>query len=204
MVSFSDLRPSELRPIIKSYGKFGIGLTKKWAIANKLNPVMYVSQESYVIIDFFEGIEHFYEIVKKSQDTSGQIEIAYNNVINMLRYIKNYVGELKRANGEKTPEHVFAKEREWRFVPSIKNNIYAFVPKNKIRTRYQKAYYNKMVEHIKLSFEIDDIAYIIVENKSDINALIKCLKDNMKHDALQIDKLLSRIRTCDKIINQND
>lgn len=29
MVSFSDLRRSELRPIIKSYGKFGIGLTKK-------------------------------------------------------------------------------------------------------------------------------------------------------------------------------
>lgn len=165
---------------------------------------MYVSQESYVTIDFFEGIEHFFEIVRKSPDISGQVELAYNNVINILGYVKNYVGKLKRANGEKTLEYVFANEREWRFVPSIKENICAFVSKDKIRTCCQKAYYNKMVEHIKLPFKIDDIAYIIVENKSDVNALINCLNGNMIQDALQRNKLLSRIRTCDEIINECD
>ena len=42
MVSFSDLRLSELKDNIGTYGKFGIGLTKEWAINNGLwfNPLL--------------------------------------------------------------------------------------------------------------------------------------------------------------------
>lgn len=205
MVSFSNSHPSELGPIIKSYGKFGIGLTKKWAITENLNPVMYVSQESYLTIDFIEGIKHFFKIIENSLDTSGQDQLAFNNVMNMLRYIKNYEGKLKRANGEKISRYVFGKEKEWRFVPSIiREDIRAFVRKDKIRSNCQKMNHNKSVDHIKLPFKIDDIVYIIVENESDIDALSKCLNGSMIHDKLQIDKLLSRICTCDEIINQND
>jgi hypothetical protein len=60
MVSFSDLRLSELKDNIGTYGKFGIGLTKDWAINNGLNPVMYASQNSLFTENFMTGIEEFF------------------------------------------------------------------------------------------------------------------------------------------------
>ncbi|MBK9465826.1 MAG: hypothetical protein IPN56_13800 [Chitinophagaceae bacterium] len=59
MVSFSDLRLSELKDNIGTYGKFGIGMTKEWAINKGLNPVMYASKESLFTEKFISGIEDF-------------------------------------------------------------------------------------------------------------------------------------------------
>jgi hypothetical protein len=96
MVSFSDLRLSELKDNIGTYGKFGIGLTKDWAISNGLNPVMYASQNSLFTENFMHGIEDFFKLVNNSPDTSGRYEAAYNITLNTLRYIKNYRGDLIR------------------------------------------------------------------------------------------------------------
>src|SRR5690606_28143360 len=123
MVSFSDLRLSELKDNIGTYGKFGIGLTKDWAISNGLNPVMYASQSSLFTENFMNGIEGFFRLVNNTPDISGKYEIAYNNTINTLRYIKNYKGNLIRTGKETVIDYVFANEREWRYVPSITENI---------------------------------------------------------------------------------
>jgi hypothetical protein len=44
MVSFCDLKLSELKVHMGNYGNFGIGLTKEWANRNGLNPVMYINK----------------------------------------------------------------------------------------------------------------------------------------------------------------
>lgn len=98
MVSFSDLRLSELKQNIGTYGKFGIGMTKEWAIRNGLNPVMYASKESLFTENFISGIEDLFKLVANSNDTTGTFERAYNNTINTLRYIKNYKGDLIRPD----------------------------------------------------------------------------------------------------------
>jgi hypothetical protein len=202
MVSFSDLRLSELKQNIGTYGKFGIGLAKEWAVRNGLNPVMYANKESLFTENFINGIEELFKLVKKSNDTTGRFEIAFNNTINTLRYIKNYKSELIRPNKRTKWNYVFANEREWRYVPPISEEYLPFIPLNKIMTTEQKAEYNKKVENIQLNFKPDDIKYLIVETDNDINPLITHLrhvKNRFSDDT--VDKLASRILTYKQIEN---
>lgn len=202
MVSFSDLRLSELKDNIGTYGKFGIGLTKAWAINNGLNPVMYASQQSLFTENFIRATEEFFNLVIKTNDTSGKYETAYNNTLNTLRYIKNYKGDLIRPGMNTKKNYVFANEKEWRYVPPITENILAFVPINQIRTSKQKSQFNQKAKHLRLNFEPDDIQYLIVENDQDINDLIRHLREvkgRFSYDT--VDKLASRILTYEQIEN---
>ncbi|HQW95239.1 MAG: hypothetical protein IPO45_06270 [Saprospiraceae bacterium] len=202
MVSFADLRLTELKGNIGTYGKFGIGMTKEWAINRGLNPVMYASKESLFTENFIKGIEDFFNLVVNSNDTTGRFETAYNNTINTLRYIKNYKGDLIRRGKSTKPNYVFANEKEWRYVPPIVGDILSFIPIDEIKTSQQKSYYNQKVAHLRLHFQPDDIKYLIVEKDSDINSLISHLrqvKNRFSPDT--IDRLSSRILTYEQIEN---
>ena len=200
MVSFSDLRLSELKDNIGTYGKFGIGLTKEWAIENGLNPVMYASQNSLFTENFIQATEDFFNLISQSNDSSGRYESAYNNTLNTLRYIKNYKGDLIRPGKKTVNDYVFANEKEWRYVPPITENILAFVPIDQIRTSKQKTRFNQKVKHLRLNFQPDDIKYLIVEKDTDINNLISHLrqvKGRFSFDT--VDRLASRILTYEQI-----
>lgn len=200
MVSFSDLRLSELKQNIGTYGKFGIGMNKDWAINKGLNPVMYAGNKSLFTENFMKGMEDFFKLLTSSDDTTGRFETAYNNTLNTLRYIKNYRGDLIRPGKKTVSNYVFANEREWRFVPPISDNILSFVPIDQIRTSQQKARFNQTVSHIKLHFQPDDIKYLIVEKDSDINPLIahlKIAKVGFSDDT--VERLTSRILTYEQI-----
>ncbi|MCA0233813.1 MAG: hypothetical protein LCH91_25375 [Bacteroidetes bacterium] len=200
MVSFSDLRLSELKNNIGTYGKFGIGMTKSWAISNGLNPVMYASKESLFTGNFMSGLEGIFTLVAKTNDTTGKFETAYNNTINTLRYIKNYQGDLIRPGKKTKPNYVFANEREWRYVPPITDDILSFIPIDKIRTSQQKSSFNKKVSHIRLNFQPDDIKYLIVEKDTDINPLIAHLRQAKSRFSYEtVDRLASRILTYEQI-----
>ena len=200
MVSFSDLRLSELKDNLGTYGKVGIGMTKGWAIRKGLNPVMYASKESLLTENFIDGIEDFFRLVEDSKDTTGRFEAAYNNTINTLRYIKNYKGDLIRPGRRIKHNYVFANEREWRFVPPVDDKILSFIPIDKISSPKQKSSYNQKVSHIRLQFRPDDIKYLIVEKDSDINSLITHLRHvKNRFSYPTVDRLSSRILTYEQI-----
>jgi hypothetical protein len=163
---------------------------------------MYASKESLFTSNFISGIEDLFKLVAKSNDTTGRFETAYNNTINTLRYIKNYKGDLIRPDKPIKRNYVFANEKEWRYVPPISDNYLAFVPIDKIETSEQKAEFNRKVEHIQLSFQPDDIKYLIVETDSDINPLITHLRQvKNRFSADTVDRLASRILTYEQIEN---
>ncbi len=200
MVSFSDLRLSELKDNIGTYGKFGIGMTKDWAIKSRLNPVIYASRNSFFTENLMTGIDILFQLVDASDDVSGSYQIAYNNIIDTFRYIKNYKGDLIRPSKQDVPDYVFANEREWRYVPSISEEFLHFIPIEKIGTSQQKSRYNRKIEHLRLEFKPDDIKYLIVERDNDINPLISHLrqtKDKFLHET--VDRLSSRILTYEQI-----
>ncbi|WP_405352268.1 abortive infection system antitoxin AbiGi family protein [Nonlabens sp. Asnod3-H03] len=203
MVSFCDIKMADLKYFIeKDYGNFGIGLTKDWANRMSLNPVMYVNQHCDVADRFNDGLRSVYATLGHKSNEMTYRNRGYHNLMNTYRYMKNYEGDLIRENGT-TPNYRFADEREWRYVPAFETeNVEPFVPISRIDTRAKKQSYNNRIRHLNLSFQPDDIKYLIVEKDDDILDLIEHL--NVAKEIFDSDtkkRLTSRIITLEQIIN---
>jgi len=206
MVSFCDIRLAEIKYFLeKEYGNFGIGLTKEWANRNGLNPVMYINRHSDLADNLIDGLNGVYQHIGILKNPKSKRKLARNyfNIMNMYRYIKNYEGELIRKEKLIDKNYRFADEREWRYVPSIENiEIEPFVAISNITTKKQKEEYNKRISHIRLSFQPDDIKYLIVEKESDISELIDYLNYAKSRFSPEVrKKLASRILTVEQIKN---
>lgn len=204
MVSFCDLKLSELKVHMGKYGSYGIGLTKEWANRNGLNPVLYVNKHSPFTGDFIKAVEGIYKQLNLITGISEQNTALknYMNILNAYRYMKNYEGDLKRRNGKTTKNYRFADEREWRYVPSLSAIDLPFVPIDKISTPEQKAKYDQMISNLKLNFQPDDIKYLIIESDNEITELIRHLERvKGRFDEKTRRRLASRILTSEQIKN---
>jgi hypothetical protein len=119
MVCFCDIRLSQVKTHIKTYGYYGLGMSKEWASRNKLNPVLYYtknSQLSHNIKDIsLSYISMCGELEKQNIKTK---EILKNRIdmggslISILLYLKPYSGTLYR-NGQVVKKNIrFYDERE--------------------------------------------------------------------------------------------
>lgn len=206
MVSFSDLKLSELKKFIDDdYGKYGIGLSKEWANKNGLNPVMYISRHCNTTDNLINGIDGIYRHLNKLTDMSeiNDLGQSYMNIIDIYRYIKNYDGELERVGKPKNDNYRFADDREWRYVPKIESaGIRPFVPISTIRTKAQKKELNDTIDHLRLSFQPEDIKYLIVDKDEERIELITHLElVKNRYDEVTRRRLASRILTIDQILN---
>lgn len=206
MVSFSDLKLSELKKIIDDdYGKFGIGLSKDWANRNGLNPVMYISKHCSLTDNLINSVDGIYRHINKMTNFKEikDLSQSYLNIMDIYRYIKNYDGELERLNQPLNENYRFADDREWRYVPNINvAEIRPFVPITTIRTKAQKQELNATINHLLLSFQPEDIKYLVVEKDEERIELITHL-ELVKHkfDETTRRRLASRILTIDQILN---
>ena len=118
--------------------------------------------------------------------------------------VVNHFKQYPKIAKKTIPNYRYADEREWRFVPPIKNGIdhRPFVPLNRINTKEKKDQLNERVKQNHLTFKPDDIKYLIVKNDSEINEMIKHLR-SVKHrfKAKVIDRLTSRILTSEQIMS---
>jgi hypothetical protein len=64
MVSFCDIPLSIAQNQIKAYGSYAIGLTKEWATANKLNPVVYIEKDSFLAVDLRAKVNNLFNAVR--------------------------------------------------------------------------------------------------------------------------------------------
>ena len=189
MVSFCDLRLSEAGNHMLSYGEYGLGLSKEWALKHGLNPVAYWNSQARLIDNLFKKLDHDHADLWKEPDIlkTSQKSALYDDLIDLLRFIKNYEGCLKRNNGDEIDPYRFADEREWRYVPE---KVYPpFLPENA-----DKAYWSSQITE-RLVFEPDDIRYIIVANESERSQVIS----HIKHGPDAVLRLTSRILTAEQI-----
>lgn len=198
MVSFCDIPLSQVKNHIKSYGSYGIGLSRKWAIKNGLNPVLYIEKNSALAEHTFDIL---YEVVlndKKVKELN-QSELA---LADFFRYSKNYEGELIRNNKLIDANYRFSDEREWRYCPEkdiLKKNPY-IIDKEKDYIK-NKSKFNIPVSKIKLKFEPDDITYIIIKKESEISEFVRFLEDakGKTYSMEQVRRLTTRIITTEQI-----
>ncbi|RKR65134.1 abortive phage resistance protein AbiGi (putative antitoxin) [Yokenella regensburgei] len=182
MVSFCDIRLSHLYEHIKKYGRFGVGLKKEWAIKHGLNPVSYLNKNCSMFTAFNERLREMNRELRslKAYEEVYSLEKAkYRDLINILRYMKNYEGPLVRKGELVNENYRFANENEWRYVPDIQADI---VPikiardsdpewKTKANQRMWKS------DSSRLKFEISDIKYILVPNENYASQLIEYFGD---------------------------
>ena len=201
MVSFCDLRLSELRAHTKNYGNYGIGLSKDWAYRNGLNPVLYLNQNCTLIADLMKALDGIYKNVISteniySENNSDVLEESYHKILRTYMYAKNYESDLCRCDVIKKKNYRFANEREWRYVPDNTD----FVPPASMIGDW-KSIRNTKILNRDLKFGLEDIAYIIIgkdiQRSNLIDHIEKKLGCSYKKDVLQ--KLSSRIMTVEQI-----
>jgi len=195
MVSFCDIKISEIKEHIEKYGYYGIGLSKKWAFEKGLNPVIYLNSQSSFADGIISTMRKFY--ASPEIDRNDKMNSA-----NLLRYSKIYEGDLNRK-GKIIKNYRFADEREWRFVPDPKPDFLAWLSKKQYNTTEKKRTQNTKLSNERLYFNANQILYIIVKKEDEIKEIIRHIRDvkGKNYSMDEIDRLTTRILSCERIMN---
>jgi hypothetical protein len=203
MVSFCDIPFSQILSHVENYGCYGIGLKKVWAEKNGLNPVLYVDKKSSLSENFFE---HIYKMNVGEEKKITGLTLEEKYTYDIFRYLKNYQGDLKRAEKKIVKDYRFSDEREWRYVLPVQSEHMMFgqIPLTKSNEdefiKKAKAYLNGKIESEKLYFEPEDINYIIIKNETERDDIIRTLENvKGKYPHEQIKRLTSRILSSQQI-----
>ncbi|MFC2004566.1 abortive infection system antitoxin AbiGi family protein [Chloroflexota bacterium] len=190
MVCFCDIPLSQLMSHINTYGKYGLGMSKAWGVREGLNPVIYFKQNSHLA----KKLSVITNTHIWGNDSTSQ---AFKEA---MLYIKPYEGTLYRG-GHAVKENVrFYDEHEWRYMldrkimvtngirPSIQSHIY--------RNPVELANANRKLEtyRTRLSFNANDVKYIIINYEGQINSMVEALRDikGSRYDSKTVDRLTSR------------
>jgi hypothetical protein len=192
MVSFCDIPLSQIKEHIETYGFYGIGMSKDWGKRKGLNPVLYLTESAV----FSQNVDSILDVViHKNSELPLKLRASS---VDIVRYVKPYSGSFCR-NGKLRPNVRFYDEREWRYVPAIGSKIdKLFLTKDEFDNEIIRAQYNKKLEEAILSFEQDDIKYVIIEKEEEIPLVIRALREIK---APNIEILMSKIITSQQILN---
>lgn len=197
MVCFCDLTLSHTKNHMKNYGEYGIGLSKKWGIENKVSPVLYIHNASKV----FDAIKKIGGIVdEKHRDgviNDNLKSIIFGHLHEIYSMIKPYEGKLRN---EKIANIIrFYDEREWRFVPQGADGY--GMPKIDFSDQTQlKKYNDEIWKKVVIPFKPSDIKYIIVPKEKQIVSIIHEIERSKNNYSLDEKKLLcSRVISAEQI-----
>lgn len=195
MISFCDIPLSDSEQHFGAYGKYGIGLSKRWAIKNGVNPVLYIDNNS-----LFANSLH--ELIKERRKIDTNLTRKQDlEILQIKSYAKNYSGPLKRKDVD-NPDYKFYDEREWRLVPKKEEMNDAAFSINLDYYNKNKEELNDKISDCRFKFTSKDISYIIVEKTIEIPKMINFLREDYsdKCTAKELDILFSKICSTEQII----
>lgn len=194
MISFCDIPLSNSTQHFNAYGRYGIGLSKNWAIENGVNPVLYIDRKSL----FAKSLSQL--LVQRRNKLSNLTQEQKDDILKIKAYAKNYSGHLKREKID-NPNYKFYDEREWRLVPdrSQMNNAQFSVNLASFKKDIDK--YNGKISDCRFKFVPKDISYIIVDKTEEIPGLIKFLRNSFEErcNSKELDILVSKICSTEQI-----
>jgi hypothetical protein len=206
MVCFCDLPISRHSEYRKKYGEYGIGLKKNWGISNDenhLTPVIYSHRKSISSANLMYFIEESkrYEI----NMTKEEIQVFKNNVSLLMMHFKPYSAfcynkEDKRFSNN---EIRFYDEKEWRYIPLNTDGLKLSLDYNEYMDVEELNEANRKIQkNNKLKFEIDDVSFIFLSDKSDESKFL--LEISKNYSEQNIEKIRSKIFWRDKIVVDSD
>lgn len=138
MISFCDIPLTRTQEFTSRYGRHAISLKKEWAIKHHINPILYLNEDI--------------------------LPISLKNTDMLMGFVKSYNGRHKKTS------QCNYEENEWRYV--VSNSTDTKWKENEIEykkwrgTATNKPKADSYLEAKKLTFSIDDISYIIVEQEN--------------------------------------
>lgn len=110
MVCFCDIPLSHTKRHTKHYGSYGIGLTKKWGMANKINPVIYTYPDSTtadLLNQVLVELDNFFDVDEKHlpKERSNHRKNSLKDFLNDLnKYLNHPTVKYKADIAEKIQE----------------------------------------------------------------------------------------------------
>jgi len=167
MVCFCDIPLKFIVELTKTYGKYGIGLGKEWGIRNGINPILYRTESH--INTLLEGILSATETnitEGLNLDRKKEISLLYrmttvkDSMLRLTNYTKKY----------EIDEKLYYLEREWRYVPEVSEMLFVDTNSEEKRKSINEKYWDNNPDYV--SFNLDDIKYIIVPGKTEVEEFI--------------------------------
>jgi len=202
MTCFCDISLGQISNHISMYGNYGIGMTKEWALKNKLNPLIYLNTNS----DISEPLSSFAEIgLTLNNHTDKLVREKAAEILGiwskLMMFSKPYSGEISQDGIIKNIK--FYNEREWRYIPlnEKKLPVKTMSIQNMEDSILLEKENNKMMNH-RLRFTPQDVKYIFVDNENEIHKLIENLRKikSPHYNEKTIDILITKILTTRQII----
>ncbi|MCC6071800.1 abortive infection system antitoxin AbiGi family protein [Massilia sp. GCM10020059] len=183
MVCFCDIPLSRISDHVEFYGKYGIGMSRRWAEMNGLNPLLYLPGNN-------ELRKELLNLNKHSNEVEG---IERDEAKKTMRYIFAHSKPTRGTmvlKGEPVEKN-FYFECEWRYVPK-NENIDAYLLRTSHEKQEELSAANELTKkHCILKFEPSDIRYIFVERDSDIPGIMNYIQAELEHYSASTLKLLS-------------
>lgn len=197
MVCFCDIPLGQIKNHINTYGKYGIGMTKKWALKNNLNPILYVNEDTQMALCISNLAETIVNL-----EFSEPIKSLPENFHKITNYIKPYKGDFRR--GDQILKDVrFYNEREWRFVPNTfeDDSISLVLTKKDFENAIKLSQENSKLSKFPLEFTPDDVKYIFVDKADEVYPMILAIREiKSKFNSEEIDILTSKILTTEQVM----
>jgi len=188
MISVSDYPFSEIGNNKWAYGDFCIGFNQKWGEKVGFSPVSYCSYGS-------RSLQQINNLLDEAIKTDSQK--LFGLAMFLFSHMKFVEAPLKTKK-KLFEKYRFFDEREWRVVPYItetdNDGIMPFLTEDGYK-EYKENNNGKSLLKIGVDFQYDDIHYIIVETKEDVQKTIDIVgtgihvftKDEIIEDVIGVD-----------------
>lgn len=163
MICFSEVEIKHLSYKNISYGRYGIGFTIDWARQNKINPVIYINQNSIAA----NGLASLLKARRNRQDSKLPDKLRLP-IMQLKCFTKNEQGYNSHLQVE---NFNFKNESEWRFVPNKKDIGNGLISQNKSKYKANKDFYNNKLLPYPFKFNVEDIEVVYIEHETELNEL---------------------------------
>ena len=197
MVCFCDLPLSQTHSHLSAYGDYGIGMTKSWGQKNGITPVLYLHNKSLLAFNVAKLLEQLRD-GRLPADHQGEFS---KGLYDLACYIKPYEGTFSR-DGTQIENYRFYNEREWRYVQVMPDDFHrtGMIKIDFLNDETRQAANERLAELARISFEPNDIKYLIVRREDEIVPFItevKRIKGKYSHNDVEL--VASRVISAEQI-----
>lgn len=179
MKCFCDINMHRLEVHLECYGYYGLAFEKAWGMRKGMQPLQYINPNSNLRRDFSEVFTVAMNL--DGQDEKSPQSKMGNFLLHELMYYKPYDGIIKNRNTNKKKRKCFADECEWRFIPNVSGTgFHQILRDEEIINADSFEMLNNGLEKVvdvALSFNYEDLKYIIIKKKEDFYVLLDTIKN---------------------------